>query len=67
MGFIFLFYIYYLRILSEIDAKTWDIQTVTTADFAVEVKIPDKVWKLWQTNKENKNLKFRQYLTNELE
>jgi hypothetical protein len=29
------------------DFKLWDIQTVTTADFAVQIVINEKVWDKW--------------------
>ena len=33
------------------DSKNWDIETVTTADFAVQVKISEKVWTKWNEYK----------------
>ena len=43
------------------DSKSWDIETVTTADFAVQVKISDKVWAKWNEYKKtlDNNLTFK--------
>lgn len=51
------------------DAKTWDIQTVTTADFAVKIPIPEKVWERWNYSYERvkTQMTFKDYLIYELE
>ena len=51
------------------DAKVWDVQTVTTADFAVQIKITEKVWDKWN-NSVHKIIEkkiFSEYLAEELE
>jgi len=40
--------IYYKRVSSEIEEKQWDLSTVTTADFTVDIEIPKEVWPKWK-------------------
>ena len=40
VSFYFGFVIYYKRVSSEIEEKQWDLSTVTTADFTVDIEIP---------------------------
>ena len=49
--FYFSFVIYYKRVSSEIEAKQWDLSTVTTADFTVDIEIPKEVWPKWKKYK----------------
>jgi hypothetical protein len=34
-----------------INEKTWDLSTVTTADFTVDIDLPDEIWQLWTVYK----------------
>ena len=40
-------FVYWIRINLDIDLKVWDIETVTVADFSVQVDIPRKLWGNW--------------------
>lgn len=40
--------IYYLRRASELNFKKWDVSSVTTADFTVQVIIREEIWKCWK-------------------
>jgi hypothetical protein len=40
--------IYYLRRASELNFKKWDVSSVTTADFTVQVTIREEIWKCWK-------------------
>lgn len=33
-----------------LNEKLWDLKTVTTADFAVKVELPEEVWTNWIKN-----------------
>ena len=33
------------------DEKLWDLSTVTTADFTVDIEIPNEVWPRWKAYK----------------
>ena len=45
---IFRFSIYYRRTMSDIDANLWDIDVVTTADFAVQINLSNQLWVNWK-------------------
>lgn len=46
--FYFSYVIYYKKVSSEIEEKQWDLSTVTTADFTVDIEIPSRVWPAWK-------------------
>ena len=37
---VYSYVIYYKKVISEIEEKQWDLSTVTTADFTVDIEIP---------------------------
>ena len=43
--------IYYRKTSSALDEKQWDISTVTTSDFTVDIEIPNEVWPKWKAYK----------------
>ena len=45
---IFRYAIYYLRYSAQLEFKRWDVGTVTTADFTVQVTFTDTMWLKWQ-------------------
>ena len=44
---IFAYTVYYLRYSAQLNFKEWDMDTVTTADFTVQINITEKIWKKW--------------------
>ena len=44
ISFIFLCSIYYLYETSKLEYKSWDVATVTAADFTVESNISEAMW-----------------------
>ena len=40
-------WVYTIRTWSNLEGKLWDLKTVTTADFAVKVRLPEEVWTKW--------------------
>ena len=44
---------YYQLNTSQLDEKSWDVSTVTTADFTVEVNIPQSLWEKWLVFQKN--------------
>ena len=49
IGYVFLFMIYYLQKSASLDHKQWDMNTMTVADFTIQMTIPPEVWKLWNS------------------
>ena len=49
--FYFSFVIYYKKVGSEINEKLWDLSTVTTADFTVDIEFPIEIWPKWKEYK----------------
>ena len=47
--------IYSSKTTASLDEKMWDVQTVTTADFTVEVEINKEVWDKWLDYKSKMN------------
>lgn len=43
--------LYFLRTTASINYKLWDINTVTAADFTIEIDIPEIIWKKWNKRK----------------
>lgn len=71
---LFLCAIYYLYETSRLEYKTWDVNTVTAADFTVELNITKNMWdtyvyKFKDTLEPNKTLinKFHDDLKSEIE
>jgi len=65
----FSFLVYFLRKAAVLNYKLWDISTVTTADFTVQVTFSDKMWPKWKEHiAANKNPKcsFKEYFREEL-
>jgi hypothetical protein len=44
------FFVYWLRVNLDIDLKVWDVDTVTVADFSVQISVTRKLWEKWQNN-----------------
>jgi hypothetical protein len=57
---LFSFVVYYKRVASEIEEKQWDLSTVTTADFTVDIEIPNEVWPLWKQYKAELKQKLKE-------
>jgi len=55
--FFYSYVIYYKRVSSEIEEKQWDLSTVTTADFTVDIEIPKEVWPKWKEYKHELHVK----------
>lgn len=59
--------------MSDIETTLWDIGTVTTADFAVQVNLTNQLWENWKEYKEiialrrKKKLCFKDFLISEIE
>jgi hypothetical protein len=48
ISFIFLSCFHYLKEVSDLDFKKWDVNNVTASDFTVMMEITDKMWKNYQ-------------------
>ena len=57
--------LYFLRTTASINYKLWDINTVTAADFTIEIDIPEIIWKKWI--KRGMKLSFKEYLREQLQ
>ena len=44
MGYLFFYGIYHLQKVASLNFKTWDMNTVTVADFTIQMTIPLEVW-----------------------
>ena len=53
MTIIFLCVVYYLKATTNLDFKTWDIDTTTASDFTVQMPISDDMWNWYQREKKN--------------
>tara|TARA_B110000285_G_C14551874_1_gene349573 strand:- start:147 stop:296 length:150 start_codon:yes stop_codon:yes gene_type:complete len=38
------FFLYWLKSISEMDFKLWDLGIVTAADFSVQIELPKGLW-----------------------
>ena len=52
---LFSYVVYYLKYSSQLDFKKWDVGTVTTADFTVQVTFTDTMWAKWNEAKASSN------------
>ena len=41
------FFLYWLKSISEMDFKLWDLGIVTAADFSVQIELPKGLWQKW--------------------
>lgn len=48
----FIFSLLYEDVSNELRYKVWDFNTVTAADFTVEVIIPEQAWHNWKDKQE---------------
>jgi hypothetical protein len=59
--------------MSDIDAELWDVGTVTTADFAIQINLTQKLWTLFKEYKDiiylrkKVNLNFKDFLIEQIE
>ena len=59
---VFRFSIYYRRTMSDIDANIWDYDTVTTADFAVQINLTNRMWSNWKEYSDTMRLRKKKKL-----
>ena len=45
--FAYFYTLYFIESTSQWNEKKWDMKTVTSSDFTVEISIPNKVWDAW--------------------
>ena len=45
--FLFRYCVYYLRVISEIEVKSYDIKKTTVDDFSVRIEFTEKMWEKW--------------------
>lgn len=65
--FIFKFCIHYLRIISDIEIKIFDINKVTVDDFSVKIGFTKKLWEKWLESEDSKKMSFKQHFIENLE
>ena len=69
---------YYILNVSQLEEKKWDVSTVTTADFTVEINISQELWNYWlefkkgerallNEKKKSKQTSFHKYFHEKLE
>lgn len=54
--------VFYQKITSNLNYKRWDLNHTTAADFAVELVLTEKHWRLWNRHKENQE-KLEAYMS----
>ena len=66
--FLFLYCVYYLRIISEIEVKSYDIKKTTVDDFSVRIEFTEKMWEKWLKYEFRRtNPSFKKYFIDQLE
>lgn len=63
--------IYATEVRDKLNSVFYDLATITTSDFTIEVKLTETVWKKWLEHKEsrpkNDKQRFRAYLRDKIE
>ena len=66
--FLFRYCVYYLRIISDIEIKKYDLKRTTVDDFSVRIEFTEKMWKKWLKSEFRKTLpSFKKYFIDQLE
>jgi hypothetical protein len=65
VSLVFRFCVYYLRVMSSIEYKLYDVLTVSCTDYTVQVEIPESLWVKWLDVKSD--LSFKEYMKEEIE
>jgi len=65
--FIYSYVIYHTRKSAAINYKIWDMNTVTAADFTVEVGIPPIIWRKWNRRNIKDTQSFKNFFRDQLQ
>jgi len=58
---IYSFALYHTREKAQINYKIWDMDTVTTGDFSVQISLPPIIWRKWNKRELKETMSFKNY------